>query len=221
MRTLSQRKRERGARAETWLIVVLLVGAVAPGWWFGVRGVLERRAAEAAKVEAALAAQRERRLALFGERALAEGVVFRSSGLGLRILNPGEGRQPGLSDTIRIIYKGTTKDGTVFDQAKEPAEFTLGRLVPGMATGLQELRPGGSMELFIPPSLGYGNRQIAGIRPDSGLDLRGHPGRDQVMPSGAKSPDCSGASSVADRRRLRVRWRGSGFARLRGRSGKP
>ncbi len=171
MRTLSQRKRERGASGpKTWLIVVLLVGAVAgAGWWFGVRGVLERRAAEAAKVEAALAAQRERRLALFGERALSEGVVFRSSGLGLRILNPGEGRQPGLSDTIRIIYKGTTKDGTVFDQAKEPAEFTLGRLVPGMATGLQELRPGGSMELFIPPSLGYGNRQIAGIPAGSGL----------------------------------------------------
>ncbi len=165
------RSRNRGAsEARVWttivLIVVVLGGA---GWWFGLRGVWERRAEAAAQVEAALAQQKERRLALYGERALADGVEFRTSGLGYRILAPGEGKTPALSDTIRIIYTGSLKDGHVFDQAKEPAEFTLGRLVPGMATGLQLLRPGGSMELFIPPSLGYGNRMIAGIPAGSGL----------------------------------------------------
>jgi FKBP-type peptidyl-prolyl cis-trans isomerase len=165
------RSRIRGASAakvgiSLVLVVVVLGGA---GWWFGLRGVMERRAEAAARVEEALAQQRERRLALYGERALAQGVEFRTSGLGYRILTPGEGKMPALSDTIRIIYTGSLKDGHIFDQAKEPAEFTLGRLVPGMATGIQLLRPGGSMELFIPPSLGYGNRMIAGIPAGSGL----------------------------------------------------
>lgn len=165
------RSRCRGASAaKVWIILALVVvGGGGAVWWFGVRGVLERRAEAAASYEAALAAQKEKRLVLFGERGVAEGVEYRTSGLGYRILAPGEGRTPGLSDKIKIIYKGTTKDGTVFDQAKEPADFTLGRLVPGMATGLQLLRPGGSMEIFIPPSLGYGNRQIAGIPAGSGL----------------------------------------------------
>lgn len=161
----------RGASAAlVWLavlVVVALVGGAA--WWFGVRPALDRRAEAAVRLEAALAQQKERRLALYGERALADGVEFRTSGLGYRILAPGEGRTPGLSDTIRVIYKGTLKDGRVFDEAREPAEFTLGRLVPGMATGLQLLKPGGSIELFIPPSLGYGNRMIAGIPGGSGL----------------------------------------------------
>jgi FKBP-type peptidyl-prolyl cis-trans isomerase len=159
----------RDSSAKTWIVLLLVLGVLAGAGWYGVRNVMEKRAAERAKVEEALAAQRERRLELYGERALAEGVEFRSSGLGLRILEPGEGRTPGLSDTIRIRYRGTLKDGTVFDEAKEPATFTLGRLVPGMATGLQLLRPGGRMELFIPPALGYGHRPVAGIPAGSGL----------------------------------------------------
>jgi FKBP-type peptidyl-prolyl cis-trans isomerase len=162
--------RHRGASsAKVWLIVLLVVGVLGGAGWYALNNLRAQRAEQQAKVDAALAAQREKRIALYGERALAEGVEFRTSGLGLRVLAEGEGRNPGLSDTIRIIYKGTLKDGTVFDEAKEPAEFTLGRLVPGMATGLQLLRPGGRMELFIPPALGYGHRPVAGIPAGSGL----------------------------------------------------
>lgn len=162
--------RQRGASsARTWIILLVIAGVIGGAGWVVVRGKMQERAEHRAKVEEALAAQRERLLALYGERALAEGVEFRSSGLGYRVLEAGEGRHPGLSDTIRILYRGTLKDGTVFDEAKAPAEFTLGRLVPGMATGLQLLRPGGRIELFIPPSLGYGNRPVAGIPAGSGL----------------------------------------------------
>lgn len=169
MHTTNLASRREASSAKVGWVLVLVLGVLAAAGWYGVSQFRERRAAEHAQVEAALAAQRERRLALYGERALAEGVEFRSSGLGLRIIEAGEGRTPGLSDTIRIRYRGTLKDGTVFDEAKEPAEFTLGRLVPGMATGLQLLRPGGRMELFIPPALGYGHRPVAGIPAGSGL----------------------------------------------------
>ena len=163
MDTLSRR---RGASsAKVCLIVLLIVGVLGGAGWYVLNNVRVQRAEQQAKVDAALAAQREKRRDLYGDRALAEGVEFRTSGLGLRVLAEGEGRNPGLSDTIRITYKGTLKDGTVFDEAKEPAEFTLGRLVPGMATGLQLLRPGGRMELFIPPALGYGAHGAGGVIP--------------------------------------------------------
>jgi FKBP-type peptidyl-prolyl cis-trans isomerase len=166
--TLLRRRRGPNSGKAGW-IVLLVVAVLAGAGWYALNHVRSQRAEQRAKVEAALAAQREKRLELYGERALADGVEFRTSGLGLRVLAEGEGRNPGLSDTIRITYKGTLKDGTVFDEAKEPAEFTLGRLVPGMATGLQLLKPGGRMELFIPPALGYGHRPVAGIPAGSGL----------------------------------------------------
>lgn len=156
------------AKAGLWiLLVIALLGG--GGLWYAVNGALERKAEAAARAAEAIAELNARRLELFGDRALADGVEFRTSGLGVRIVEPGEGRHPALSDTIRILYTGTLKDGRVFDQVAEPAEFQLGRLVPGMATGLQLIKPGGRIELFIPPSLGYGNRPTAGIPAGSGL----------------------------------------------------
>ncbi len=148
------------------LVIVLLAGA---GLWYAVNGAMERRAESAAKAAEAAEVLNARRLELFGERALEPGVEFRTSGLGVRIIEPGEGPNPVLSSTIRITYTGSLKDGRVFDEALEPAEFQLGRLVPGMATGIQLIKPGGKIELFIPPSLGYGNRVTAGIPAGSGL----------------------------------------------------
>lgn len=164
-------RRNRGAsQARVWLILALVVIVVGgAGWWFGLRDVLTRRSEARAQAQAAAEVLREQRLALYGERALAPGVEFRSSGLGYRIIEPGEGRTPALSDTIRIIYTGSLKDGKVFDESSEPAEMTLGRMVPGMATALQLLRPNGRMEIFIPPSLGYGNQKVEGIPIGAGL----------------------------------------------------
>ncbi len=171
MRSPYPLRRTRGASTiRTWLALAL-VAAVAggAGWWFGLKDMLTRRAEARAEAQAAAEVLRQQRLALYGERALAPGVEFRSSGLGYRIIEPGEGRAPGLGDTIRIIYTGSLKDGTVFDEANEPAEMILGRMVPGMATALQLLRPSGRMEIFIPPSLGYGNQKVEGIPLGAGL----------------------------------------------------
>lgn len=156
------------ARTGLWILlaIVLLGGG---GLWYAVNGALERKAEAEARAEAAIAELNVRRLELFGDRALVDGVEFRTSGLGVRIVEAGEGPHPAMSDTIRIIYKGSLKDGRVFDEAAAPAEFQLGRLVPGMATGLQLLKPGGKIELFIPPALGYGHRPVAGIPAGSGL----------------------------------------------------
>ena len=148
---------------------VVLAGLV---WWFGVKRPADaRQARETAEAVAKLTAeaQQARRRAMFGSIADHPGFEFRSTGLGFRILAPGEGKTPGPSTTVRIRYVGRTKDGQEFDRTPNPVEFRLDRLVPGMSAGVQLLRPGGRIELLVPPSLGYGNRPVAGLPPGSGL----------------------------------------------------
>lgn len=148
---------------------VLLAALV---WWFGIkRPADERRAAAAAAAEARSEAEalQVKRRTLFGAVADEPGFEFRSTGLGFRLLAPGQGPTPTPSSTVRILYTGRTKDGQVFDRTPAPSQFRLDRLVPGMSAGVQLLRPGGRIELLVPPALGYGNRPVAGLPAGSGL----------------------------------------------------
>lgn len=114
----------------------------------------------------------ERRVELFGSRASAPGITWRSSGLGIRMLAPGEGTAPQFTDTVRVHYTGKLKDGTTFDDSRargKPGDFVVNRLIPGWAAAMSSLKPGGKAEFFIPPELGYGGVQAAGVPPGSGL----------------------------------------------------
>ena len=114
----------------------------------------------------------ERRLELFGPRANAPDITWRSSGLGVRIIAAGEGTAPQFTDTVRVHYTGKLKDGTVVDDTRargKPADFVVNRLIPGWAAAMPSLKPGGKAEIFIPPQLGYGGVQAAGVPPGSGL----------------------------------------------------
>jgi len=109
---------------------------------------------------------------LFGERGQAANIDWRPSGLGIRIITPGEGTPPTPSDRIRVHYVLKLKDGRVIDDSHtkaKPSDFTVNRLITGWAAGMEELKPGGRAEFFIPPSLGYGNMSVGGIPSGSGL----------------------------------------------------
>jgi FKBP-type peptidyl-prolyl cis-trans isomerase len=113
-----------------------------------------------------------RREWLYGPSAAAADIVWRPSGLGIRLITPGAGPAPALSDHIRVHYVCRLKDGRVIDDTHakgKPSDFVVSRLITGWAAGMTELRPGGRAELFIPPSLGYGNMSVAGIPSGSGL----------------------------------------------------
>lgn len=109
----------------------------------------------------------------FGAEAAADpSIDWRSTGLGVKILVPGEGASPMFSDKARMHYTGRLADGTVFDDTRakgKPAEFAISRLVRGFADGLGFMKPGGRAILYIPPSLGYGSMQAGNIPPVSGL----------------------------------------------------
>jgi len=88
------------------------------------------------------------------------GVQSTESGLHYKILEPGEGDLPALTDTVLVHYKGTRIDGTPFDSSYdrgEPATFPLNGVVPGFGEGLTKIAAGGKIILYIPSELGYGN----------------------------------------------------------------
>lgn len=97
-------------------------------------------------------ASNEQFLAANGKQA---GVVTTDSGLQYKVLKPGEGPSPTLTDTALIKYEGKLRDGSVFD-ANEQAPLPVGGVVPGFSEALQLMQKGGEYRLWIPSELGYG-----------------------------------------------------------------
>src|SRR5690606_4704608 len=66
-----------------------------------------------------------------------------------------------LCDLMTVKYKGSLSDGTVFDQTTtQPAEFQLGQLIQVWRLGLQLIKSGGKITLYLPPTMGYGNQDV-------------------------------------------------------------
>ncbi|QIM62002.1 peptidylprolyl isomerase [Pasteurellaceae bacterium Orientalotternb1] len=100
------------------------------------------------------------------------GVKKTASGLLYKIEKAGEGDSPKAEDTVKVHYKGTLTDGTVFDSSydrKEPIEFQLNQLIPGWIEAIPMLKKGGKMEIVLPPQLGYGDRPAGKIPANSTL----------------------------------------------------
>lgn len=100
------------------------------------------------------------------------GVKKTTSGLLYKIEKAGEGNSPKPADTVKVHYKGTLTDGTVFDSSyerKEPIEFQLSQLIPAWIEAIPMIKKGGKMEIVVPPELGYGARQAGKIPANSTL----------------------------------------------------
>jgi FKBP-type peptidyl-prolyl cis-trans isomerase FkpA len=87
-----------------------------------------------------------------------------SSGLFYSIVNPGSGTvAPAICSSISVKYTGRLTNGAVFDNNNNnavPAQFLLGQLIPGWQKGIPLIKKGGSIKLYIPPSLGYGQQDV-------------------------------------------------------------
>src|SRR5215212_4578553 len=82
------------------------------------------------------------------------------SGFYYKIVNPGTGTDGmKLCSEILIDYKGQFKNGQIFDQATN-AYLVLGALIEGWKKGIPLIKTGGEINLYIPPSLGYGNADV-------------------------------------------------------------
>ncbi|MGC6426224.1 MAG: FKBP-type peptidyl-prolyl cis-trans isomerase [Akkermansiaceae bacterium] len=106
------------------------------------------------------------------QEQLPPGVAKTHSGLKSKILRPGKGgRTPNSLSTVKVHYKGWTKEGNVFDTSYQrgiPAEFPLAAVIPGWTEGVQLMTKGEKRRFWIPARLAYGN-QPSGGRPAGDL----------------------------------------------------
>jgi len=87
------------------------------------------------------------------------GVVTLPSGLQYKIITEGNGPKPTANDVVICNYKGTLIDGTEFDSSYKrgkPASIPVGRVIKGWTEALQMMPVGSKWQLYIPPTLGYG-----------------------------------------------------------------
>jgi FKBP-type peptidyl-prolyl cis-trans isomerase len=125
-----------------------------------IQAFAQERVAAAAVVEAEEGAR------LVEREAAGEGAVKTESGMVYREILAGTGDSPVATDRVKVHYRGTLRDGTVFDSSYErgePTEFALNQVVACWTEGLQLMKPGGKSRLVCPASLAYGDQGRPGI----------------------------------------------------------
>lgn len=97
------------------------------------------------------------------------------SGLIIIEKTKGRGAKPQAGQMVKVHYRGTLLDGTVFDSSFErnqPIEFQLGtqQVIRGWDEGISKLQVGSKATLIVPSYLAYGDQQRgAHIKPFSTL----------------------------------------------------
>ena len=117
-----------------------------------------------AKLDELAKKNKEENAKFFAENAKKEGVVTTASGLQYQVVKEGTGKQPGPEDIVTVHYVGTLLDGKEFDSSrkrKEPVQFQVKGVIPGWVEGLQLMKEGGQIKLFVPPELAYGEAGVS------------------------------------------------------------
>ena len=126
-----------------WLVLGLLL-AVAAGAWL------------ATKSTGQVVAERGTNAQFLAWNKTQSGVVETASGLQYQVMKPGAG--PLASDQLVpiVAYRGQLRDGSVFDQSKQPMPMPPGRMTPGFGEALKLMRKGSVYRLWVKPELAYG-----------------------------------------------------------------
>ena len=91
------------------------------------------------------------------------------SGLYYVIDEEGTGERPKSNSDVKVKYNGYFTDGNLFDQNTTGITFNLQGVIPGWTEGIPLFKEGGRGMLLIPSKLGYGDRQVGSIPPNSVL----------------------------------------------------
>ena len=82
------------------------------------------------------------------------------SGFFYTVNNPATGISPtSICSTVTVKYIGTVigGSGSPFDSNTSGINFLLANLIIGWQKGIPLLKKGGTIDLYIPPSMGYGS----------------------------------------------------------------
>lgn len=115
-------------------------------------------------------ALRDAGVEFLANKAKEDGVVATGSGLLYKVIKQGKGKKPASNSQVKVKYKGSLIDGTVFDESSEPITLSVGGVIAGWTEALQLMNEGSKWELYIPYELGYGERGAGEkIKPFSAL----------------------------------------------------
>ena len=84
------------------------------------------------------------------------------------VTTQGSGDKPTVCNTVTVNYTGKFTDGTPFQTASD-VSFSLSDLITGWKEGIPLIGSGGSITLYLPPTLAYGSAGSGSIPPNSFL----------------------------------------------------
>jgi len=118
---------------------------------------------EIAKARAqAVTANEKKAGAEFAEKAAKEkGATKTASGMVYQEIKAGTGEAPKATDKVKVHYKGTLTNGTVFDSSidrGQPATFGLNQVIKCWTEGVQMMKVGGKAKLVCPSDIAYGDQ---------------------------------------------------------------
>ena len=112
------------------------------------------------RLGAAAAGEKKAGAAFVAKEAAQPGAVKQASGFVYKEVKGGTGEVPKATDKVKVHYRGTLIDGTVFDSSierGEPVTFPLTGVIPCWTQGLQLMKTGGKARLVCPSELAYGD----------------------------------------------------------------
>ena len=104
--------------------------------------------------------------AFLDENKTKEGVTTLASGLQYKVITPGEGETPGLTDRVKCHYRGSLINGREFDSSykrNEPAVFPVNGVIKGWTEALQLMKVGAKWMLYVPADLAYGDQGAGNV----------------------------------------------------------
>lgn len=99
------------------------------------------------------------------ENKKKDGIQVTESGLQYKVLKSGNGASPTATSTVTVHYEGKLTSGAIFDSSirrGEPTTFGVSQVIPGWTEALLRMKVGDKWQLFIPPTLAYGERGAEG-----------------------------------------------------------
>ncbi|HET7734028.1 MAG TPA: FKBP-type peptidyl-prolyl cis-trans isomerase, partial [Paludibacter sp.] len=103
---------------------------------------------------------------------LRKEVITTQSGLQYEIIKKGDGEFPTNSSKVRVLYKGSRIDGSIYDEnlkSEQTMAFKLSEVIKGWTEAIQLMPVGSKFKVYIPQELAYGEAKHGDIKPFSAL----------------------------------------------------